>query len=118
VPRHESINGRVRALVLDLEDGQDWDDLVTVTLRRDEWHTVLVAGTNLLRDTKEGIDAALIEAKEGNPLAALVGPHLVDTAKLTQDAMRGITRVVLPLMMQEVDAIDAAEDAYNKAKSR
>ncbi len=103
------LEGRVSAMALDLEDGQEWEDIVTVSMRRDQWHAVLVAGSSMLRQTKEGIDDALIAAKEGDPMAILVGPHLVETAKLMQDALRDIARDVLPAVMAEVDRLDAAE---------
>jgi hypothetical protein len=114
VPRKINIGGnQIGALVLNLEDGQEWDDPVTVTMRRDQWHATLVAGSSMLRQTKQGIDDCLQAANEGDPMAILVGPHLVETAKLTQDALRDIARAVLPAMMDEVDALDAASEAID-----
>jgi len=108
----------ISAMVLELEDGQEWDDPLTITLRRDEWLSTLVANSSMLRDIKEGVDAAKEAAIEGDPYAMLIGPQLVKSAKLLQDAMRGMTRVIHPALMDEVDAIDAAEEAYSKHKGQ
>jgi hypothetical protein len=101
----------ISAIPLDLEDGQDWDDILNIPLTRHEAFYALTAMSLMLGNVMDGYEDVKRAAKQGDVVSMLIGPHLADTGKGLQDSMRAVTKVLLPALYAEVQATDAADAA-------
>lgn len=103
---------------MDLEDGQAWDDTLTLTLSRQDAFMALAAMSVMFGNIKDGVEQVKDAARDGDIVAVLIGPHLVESGRDMQHAMREMTRQLLPALWAEVEAVDAAEaaEAANHSK--
>lgn len=104
-------------MAIDLEPGQSWDDIVTLTLTREQSMIALTACSIMLGNVMEGLEEAAQSANRGDITAILVGPHLAQSARDLQGTMRSMAETLLPALISEVDARDAAEKAAAEAKA-
>lgn len=108
----------------DLEDGQTWGDLLTVTMTREDWTVALTFLVTTGRDIHDTIDEAKEAADKGNASAALAGLLLLDTNDKIGRCIKGITEVVYPKVAAEAnDMADYAQwkrdrDASNTKASK
>lgn len=107
----------INAIPLDLEEGQDWDDVLAMDWTREDAFYALTAMSIMLGNVKDGYEEIARAAKDGDVISMLVGPGLMDTGKGLQKSMKALTKVLLPALYAEVQATDAA-DAAEDADSR
>jgi hypothetical protein len=100
-------------MVIDLEDGQKWDDVVTLTMTREQAMIAMSACSIMLRNVMDGMEGAMGAADEGDILAIVMGPHLYQSAKDLQSTMRTMAETLLPALIAEVDKVDASKPPVN-----
>ena len=108
MPRFDATHS-IQGLAIDLEPGQAWDDTVTLTMTREQAMIAMTACSAMLRNVMDGLTDAAESANEGDMMAILVGPHLANSARDLQSAMRTMAETLLPALIAEVDAADAAK---------
>ena len=108
MPKHMP---NVMGMTIDLEPGQQWDETVTLTLTREQGLIAMTACSVMLRNVMDGMEGAQDAANEGDILAIVMGPHLMQSAKDLQGTMRAMAETLLPKLIAEVDANDAAKAA-------
>jgi len=113
VPR---MKNQIAGMTLSLEEGQEWTDTVQLTMTREQAHLFLASASTMMRQIAEGIEDAMKAADDGDLMAILVGPHLVQSYKDLQGAMREVTSQILPGLWTELMAQEAAEEAEAGAK--
>jgi hypothetical protein len=96
---------------MELEEGQQWDDILTLTLTREQAWMALSSMSIMLHNIRDGMEQAAESANRGDVTAMLVGPHLLQSGKDMQDALRALTQQLLPALWAEVEARDALEAA-------
>jgi hypothetical protein len=109
VPTFES--KQIRAMQLDLEEGQAWEDVIPISMTREQWHAVLAAATMLYQQMLEGIEDASVAAAGGDIIAVLVGPKLVESANELHGATRVMVEAVMPSLWNEIEAARTADVA-------
>lgn len=112
MPRFNSDS--IRAMALDLEEGQEWDDVVPIEVTREQGHAMLAALSLTLTQMQEGIEDTARAAASGDIIAVLVGPKLVESANELHTCIQVLTATLLPSLWAEVQAVksdDAAEAA-------
>lgn len=92
------------AMSVTLEEGQEWSDVLTLTLRRDEWAAILAATVSQGVELRELLDELRAKAESGDFIAMLVGPQVHDTAHLLGSGIRQMTEMLLPAMAAEAYA--------------
>src|SRR4029078_5470389 len=99
----------IMGMVIDLEDGEQWDDVVSLTMTREQAMIAMSACSIMLRNVMDGMEGARGAADEGDILAIVMGPHLYQSAKDLQSTMRTLAETLLPSLIAEVDKLDAAK---------
>ena len=108
MPRFDATHS-IQGLAIDLEPGQSWDDIVTLTMTREQAMVAMTACSAMLTNVLQGLEDAAASANAGDMMAILVGPHLASSARDLQSAMRTMAETLLPALIAEVDAADAAK---------
>ncbi len=94
----------VNEMTLPLEDGESWDDTLTVTLNRGQW-THLLAMCSMQLEELESLLGQMSEAgKSGDIIATLLSPQVRRQGRELRDLTMDIVRVVKPRIAAEVDA--------------
>jgi hypothetical protein len=105
VPRRFSENMLVG--LVHLQDGEDWEDKLEFTFTREEANTILVLCAMNFNEFLDALDGARNAASEGDLLAMMAKPSLLEQARGMQKIIRAIARVVSPdidKVLQEKEA--------------
>jgi hypothetical protein len=89
----------------DLEPGQEWSDVLSVSMTREDWTVALTFLVTTGRDIHDTIDEAKEAAESGNTSAALAGLLLLDTNDKISRCIKGITDVVYPKVSAEAESM-------------
>lgn len=87
-----------------LNDGESWDDLLTITLDRHKWAVCLAAVVQMGQQVCEGIEDMEAKAAKGDVLAALAAYALADSNDELRELSLGIIQVINPAMFAAVKA--------------
>jgi hypothetical protein len=109
---------RIGAMPMELREGETWEDILSFTLTRQDAMMAMAAMSVMLSSIKENMDSIAQQANDGDIMAILVGPHLLESAKDLQGAMRSFVQQSMPDLWKEVEAQDAAEEAADYAKAQ
>lgn len=86
---------------VDLEDGQEWTDLLSVTLTRKQWATTLAALVKQGIEGHELLSELVEKAARGDMLAIAVGPVVQQQVNDIGEATRVVTETILPHVAAE-----------------
>lgn len=79
-----------------LEDGQAWDDAITITLPRDQAVILLTALGECVAQAKDAVKQLSRKAEDGDVIADLLGPHIVESTNLLINGTRALFDAVAP----------------------
>jgi len=80
-------------------------------MSREQAMLAMTSCSIMLRNIMDGLENAADSANSGDVMGILVGPHLERSARDIQGVMRVMAEQLLPALIAEVDARDAAEAA-------
>jgi hypothetical protein len=102
---------RIGAMPMELREGETWEDVLSFTLTRQDAMMAMAAMSVMLGSIKDNMDSILSEANGGDIMAILVAPHLMESHRDLQHAMRSFVQQSMPDLWAEIEANDAAEEA-------
>lgn len=108
--------------VVELEEGQAWDDQVVVTFQRDEANMIAVVIGQYVGDAKQAIDKAKHAAQSSNPdlleriAATVAGIKLMESMRLVLRGSGAIGSVIAPEPERTEIAAALAEARANDAE--
>ena len=94
-----------------LRAGEEWTDVLTVSMTRDKWAMVLASLVSEGHDLNDLLEKAKDAAQRGDFGAMMIGPQILESALLLQSATREITEQTYPdiAAMARKDAEERAD---------
>lgn len=108
----------IGAMPMELREGETWEDILTLNLTRQDMMMAMAAMSVMLTSIRDNMEHIAQQANDGDIMAILVGPHLLESAKDMQKAMRSFVEQSMPDLWAEIEANDAAEEAADFAEAK
>lgn len=98
----------------ELEDGQSWDDRISVDMTREQWTMAIISLMTQAHELQDGVERAMDAARNGELTAVLMIPHLTDSHRLMASVIKSLTETVFP----EIAKTAQAEFDRRRAEAR
>lgn len=114
-PRHASLHPttgetvkmdarHIMGVEAELEDGQSWDDRISVDMTREQWTMAIISLMTQAHELQDGVDRAMSAARDGELTAVLMTPHLIDSHRLMASVIKSLTETVFPEIAEKAQA--------------
>jgi len=92
----------LNAFEVTLNDGESWDDELTLVMTREQANILLAAMTMQMQQVSEGLDAARHSATRGDLTAIFAEPALRQSATQLQTVLKIVARTCDPVAYEAI----------------
>lgn len=102
----------ILGLEVELQDGQTWDDRITVDMTREQWAMAVVMLMAESTEMTGVLENCHRDAENGNLMATLMLPHLIDSHRLMSGVVVHVMHEVFPELNEQ-----AMEEVKRRARA-